>query len=58
MKLKITDGELGVRPPVTEPHPGFLYEVGEERFKKLVYDHYDLIKESNIAFLFPVFDDD
>ncbi len=58
MKLKITDGEIGVRPPVVKPHPGFLHEVGEEKFKKLVYAHYDLIKDSEIAFLFPVFDDE
>lgn len=58
MIFKITDGELGVRPPVTEPHPGFLHEVGEVRFKQLVYDHYELIRTSDIAFLFPVFDDD
>ena len=58
MKLTITDGKIGVRPPVAKPHPGFLDEVGEERFKKLVYDHYELIRNSNIAFLFPVHDDD
>ncbi|MEN4052747.1 MULTISPECIES: globin [Sulfurimonas] len=58
MELKITDGKLGVRPPVAKPHPGFFYEVGEERFRKLVNDHYDSIKTSDIAFLFPVFDDD
>ena len=49
MKLTITDGKIGVRPPVTKPHPGFLHEVGEERFRKLVDDHYDLIKNSDIA---------
>jgi len=58
MDLKISDGKIGVRPPVAKPHPGFLHEVGEERFKKLVYDHYEKIKTSDIAFLFPVFDDD
>jgi len=58
MKLTITDGKIGIRPPVAKPHPGFLDEVGEERFKKLVYDHYELIRNSNIAFLFPVHDDD
>ena len=58
MKLTITDGKIGVRPPVTKPHPGFLHEVGEERFRKLVDDHYDLIKDSDIAFLFPVFDEE
>ena len=58
LDLKVTPGELGVRPPVAKPHPGFLYEVGEERFKKLVYDHYESIRTSDIAFLFPVFDDE
>ncbi|MBA3025700.1 MAG: globin [Sulfurimonas sp.] len=58
MKLTITDGQIGVRPPVAKPHPGFFYEVGEERFKKLVYDHYDAIEESDIAFLFPVNDEE
>jgi hemoglobin len=58
MKLTITDGEIGVRPPVTKPHPGFLDEVGEARFKKLVYDHYELIEVSDIAFLFPIHDED
>ena len=58
MKLTITDGEIGVRPPVAKPHPGFLHEVGVERFEKLVYDHYDLIEKSEIAFLFPVLDEE
>ena len=58
MELKISDGKLGVRPPVAKPHPGFFYEVGEERFRKLVHDHYESIKTSEIAFLFPVFDDE
>lgn len=58
MKLTVTDGKIGKRPKITEPHPGFLHEVGEERFKKLVYAHYDLIEKSDIAFLFPVLDED
>ncbi len=58
MELKITDGELGVRPPVTKPHPGFFVQVGEERFRKLVDDHYEMIRNSDIAFLFPVFDEE
>ena len=58
MKLTITDGKLGERPSVAKPHPGFLDEVGEERFKKLVYDHYEKIRTSDVAFLFPVHDDD
>ena len=58
MKLTITDGQIGVRPPVTKPHPGFLHEVGVERFHTLVYAHYELIEESEIAFLFPVLDEE
>ena len=58
MKLEITDGEIDIRPPVAKPHPGFYKEVGEERFRKLVFDHYESIKTSDIAFLFPIFDDD
>ena len=58
MNLKITDGTLGVRPPVTKPHPGFLTEIGEERFRKLVDDHYNLIPKSSIAFMFPLDEED
>lgn len=58
MNLQITDGEIGVRPPVTKPHPGFLDEVGEARFKELVYAHYSAIEKSDIAFLFPIFDEE
>lgn len=58
LKLEITPGELGVRPPVTKPHPGFYDEVGEERFRDLVDDHYELIRVSNISNLFPVDEDD
>ena len=58
MKLEISDGVIDVRPPVAKPHPGFFHEVGEERFRKLVFDHYESIKTSDIAFLFPIFDDE
>ncbi len=58
MKLLITDGKIGERPPVTKPHPGFFAEVGEARFKELVYKHYELIEVSDIAFLFPIHDED
>ncbi|NOQ29738.1 MAG: globin [Helicobacteraceae bacterium] len=58
MNLTTTPGVLGEHPPVTKPHPGFYHEVGEERFRKLVHDHYELIRTSEIAFLFPVNDDD
>ena len=49
MKLKVTKGKIAVRPPVVKPHPGFFYEVGEERFRKLVFDHYESIKSSEIS---------
>lgn len=58
MNLKISKGKINVRPNVAKPHPGFFHEVGEERFRKLVNDHYESIKTSSIAFLFPVFDDE
>jgi hemoglobin len=58
MKLEIANGKLGVRPSVAKPHPGFFYEAGEERFRKVVYDHYESIKTSDIRFLFPVFDEE
>ncbi len=58
MTLEITPGQLGTRPPVTKPHPGFYHQVGEERFRKLVDDHYEIIRDSDIAFLFPVNDED
>jgi len=58
MTLEITPGQLGVRPPVTKPHPGFYLQLGEARFRKLVDDHYEMIRPSDIGFLFPIHDDD
>ncbi len=58
MKLNISDGTIGVRPAVAKPHPGFLHEVGEKRFREIVNAHYEAIKTSDIAFLFPVHDED
>jgi len=58
MDLNITAGELGVRPPVTKPHPDFLKFVGEDRLRRLVNMHYELIRTSDIAFLFPIHDED
>ena len=58
MKLIISDGVIDVRPSIAKPHPGFFHEVGEKRFRKLVFDHYESIKTSDIAFLFPIFDDE
>lgn len=56
LNLTITPGQLGTKPPVTKPNPGFLQELGEEGFRKLIADHYDLLKISDISHLFPVND--
>ena len=53
MNLEITYAQFGVRPPVKKPIPEFLIELGEERIRKLISDHYDAIKKSDIYFLFP-----
>ncbi|MCK9374357.1 MAG: globin [Sulfuricurvum sp.] len=55
MDLTIRDGRLGaLQPTVTKPHPDFLSQVGEERLRALVNDHYELIRHTKIAFMFPV----
>jgi len=58
LDLTITPGKLGTFPPATKPHPGFFHEVGEVRFRQLVDDHYEMIRESDIANLFPIMDDE
>ena len=58
LDLTITPGKLGAFPPATKPHPGFFHEVGEARFRQLVDDHYEMIRESDIANLFPIMDDE
>lgn len=55
MNFTITDGGSETEPlTVTKPYPGFYTEVGEERFRKLVNDHYEMIRNSDISFMFPV----
>jgi len=56
LNLAVTPGHFGQRPPVTKPNPGFLEELGEEAFRRLVSDHYELLKQSDISELFPVED--
>jgi hemoglobin len=58
MNLIISHAQFGVRPPVTKPHPDFLKFLGEKGFRKLVSDHYELIKDSDIRQLFPMDDDE
>lgn len=54
MDFAIKESTLGVDSPIIKPNPGFLTQVGEERFRKLVDDHYENIRDSDIAFMFPV----
>lgn len=55
MNLQITDGTLGQEySTIIKPNPSFFQQVGEERFRKLVSDHYELIRQTPIAFMFPV----
>lgn len=49
-----TQVPFGMRPPVTKPIPEFLIEVGEAGIRELINKHYDLIKQSSIAHLFPI----
>ena len=53
MNLEIMQGQFGVRPPVTKPLPEFLIEMGEEGIRKMVANHYDKIKQSDIFEIFP-----
>lgn len=53
MNLDITYAQFGVRPPVTKPIPEFLIEVGEAGIREMISKHYDSIKTSEIAHIFP-----
>ena len=53
MQYIITQAHLGQRPQVTLPNPEILNVLGEEGMRKLISDHYDLLKQSNIRGLFP-----
>lgn len=53
MQFNITDAPLGARSPVVKPDPKVLEFLGEEKMRKLISDHYDLLRISNIKGLFP-----
>jgi len=53
MILEITTAEIGERVPVHKPIPEFLIEVQEEGIRKLINDHYELLRVSEIAEMFP-----
>ncbi len=55
MNFSITEGAFDeANAKIIKPNPDFFKEVGEERFRQLVNDHYELIRHSEIAFMFPV----
>lgn len=56
MNLQITQSTFGVRIPVTKPIPEFFLEIGEAGIRQLVSNHYDKLKVSEIANLFPLDD--
>lgn len=53
MQFNISQAQLGTRPPVVKPDPKVLEFLGEEGMRKMVSDHYDLLRQSDIKGLFP-----
>ncbi|MCG3720288.1 globin, partial [Aliarcobacter butzleri] len=53
MNYNITQAQFGVRPPVTKPDPKVLEFLGEDGMRKLISEHYDILKTSEIKDLFP-----
>ena len=51
--LDITEAKKGSRPNVSLPHRGIYDFLKEEGIRKLVGAHYDLLKTSRVAHLFP-----
>jgi len=57
MQFNITQAQLGARPQVELPNPEILNFLGEDGMRKMISDHYDLLKQSNIRGLFPPTDE-
>ncbi|PKQ63399.1 globin [Labilibaculum filiforme] len=53
MELKINDYPFGARPEVTRPNKDLLKYLGESGIRKLVDDHYELLRKSKFSPLFP-----
>jgi len=53
MELKIKAYKFGERPGVTRPSREILNYLGEVGVRKLVDDHYNLLRESEVKDLFP-----
>ena len=51
MQFTITQAQIGERPPVVKPVPEVLKFLGEEKMRKLISDHYDLLRVSNIRII-------
>jgi hemoglobin len=57
MNYTITQAQLGTRPPVTKPNPEILKYLGEDGMRRMVSDHYEILRVSSIKGLFPPTDD-
>ena len=57
MELTIDTFEFGKRPEVTLPSPEFFKVMKEDGIRKMVSDHYDLLRQSNVKELFPESDE-
>lgn len=57
MEFPITQAQVGTRPQVQLPSHNILKTLGEEGMRKMVSDHYDLLRESKIKGLFPPSDE-
>ncbi|MGB4883358.1 MAG: hypothetical protein WBO82_10055 [Neisseria sp.] len=53
MEFNISEAQYGTRPAVEKPDSRFLEALGEANFRALISDHYELLKKSTIAHLFP-----
>ncbi len=53
MELKIVEAPFGFRPRIVMPSPEFYRKIGEEGVRKLIHDHYELLRISNVSHLFP-----
>jgi len=52
MQFNISQAQFGVRPSVTLPNPEFLKVVGEDGLRKIISDHYDLIRKVQLTISF------
>jgi hemoglobin len=53
MELAISTFEFGKRPEVVLPNPDFFNLLKEDGMRKMVSEHYDLLRQSNVKGLFP-----